>query len=353
MSTQQQQIQMLRDELQKRDAATQQMQQQINQLQSTAQQAQGAAQAAEGCCKTNEEAISSLRTNVGTVQATATATASSLQADKKRISALESPLAIKYKGITITPGGFISANAMYRSKAQNLSNASSFSGMPFSGQPLSHLGELRLNARYSRLSLLAQGKFGGNSVQAYYETDFEGAAQTANENQTNSFTPRLREAWVNVDTASGWSFAGGQTWNLLTPNRTGVGVRGLMLPAHIDASLTVGFHYAREGTFRVSKSFNKKVFIAFAVEGPQTTCASSSTACAGTVPAFPALGQPALTLFGLQGSAGQPSATAPNSAFAAPVSVNWLPDLAGKIAIEPGWGHFELGVIGRFYRVRI
>ena len=356
VSAQQQQIQMLRDELARRDAAMQRVQQQVDSLQSVA----GRVQAAEACCKDNGDALAALKTNVASIQTTATATANSLQAAEKKITALESPLAIKYKGITITPGGFISANGIFRSKAQNLSNASTFAGMPFSGQPLSHLSELRFNARYSRLSMLAEGKWGGNKVQAYYEMDFEGAAQTANENITNSFTPRVREAWANVDTASGWSFAGGQTWNLLTANRTGVGPRGLMLPAHIDASLVVGFHYAREGTFRVYRTVNledkKKLYFAFSLENPQTVCVSSSTACAGTLPAFPLLpggAQPALTLFGLQGSAGQPSAIAPNGGFAAPVSVNWLPDMAGKVALEPGWGHFELGVIGRFYRVRI
>jgi hypothetical protein len=350
VSTQQQQIQMLRDELQRRDAAVQQMQQQLNSLQSTAQQAQSAAQAAEGCCKTNEEGIAALKTNVGTLQTTATATATGLQAAEKSIKELQSPLAIKYKGITITPGGFISANAIYRSKNQNLSNASSFAGMPFSGQPNSHLSELRLNARYSRLSLLAQGKFGGSNVQAYYEMDFEGAAQTANENITNSFTPRVREAWMNVDTPGGWSIAGGQTWSLITANRTGVGVRGLMLPAHIDASLVVGFHYARQGTFRVSKNFNKKVFVAFAVENPETVSTAIPAQFAGCTPPVAAGSR---CLEGLQGSPGQPSATAPNGGFAAAISVDQLPDFAGKIAIEPGWGHFEVGAIGRFFRVRI
>jgi hypothetical protein len=179
VSTQQQQIQMLRDELQRRDAAMQKMQGQLNTLQSTAQQAQSTAQAAEGCCTSNGEAIAALRTNVGTVQTTATATATSLQADEKRISALESPIAIKYKGITITPGGFISANLNWRKNNQNLDNFGGFNALPFNGSSNAHLSELRLTGRYTRLSLLAQGKFGRSAVQAYYEMDFEGAAQTA------------------------------------------------------------------------------------------------------------------------------------------------------------------------------
>ncbi len=347
VNAQQQQIQMLKDELARRDAAMQQVQTQLNSLQSTAQQAQTTAQTAESTSKANEDQLAALKTNVGTIQTTATATATSLQATEKAVKALESPVAIKYKGVTITPGGFISANVNWRQHAQNLDNFANFGGIPFNGQSVananSHMAEFRETARYSRLSLLIEGKTKSFNVQNYYEIDFEGAAQTANENQTNSFTPRLREAWLNIDAPKGVSFAAGQTWSLLTANRTGVGPRGLMLPAHIDASLVLGFHYTRQNTFRVYKKWdlaNKKaIYLAFAAEESQETGGSA------TLGGF--------NIYGLQGSAFQPSATAPNGTFAAGISINPGPDLVGKVAIEPGWGHFELAAIGRFFRDRI
>jgi hypothetical protein len=356
MSAQQQQIQTLRDELARRDAAMQQVQQQVNTLQSAAQQAQTTAQAAESSSKANEDALAALKTNVGTVQTTATATATSLQAAEKAVKALESPTALKYKGITITPGGFIAAQANWRAHNQNLDNFGSFGAIPFDDNSNARLNEFRLTARYSRLSLLGQGKFGSHNVQAYYEMDFEGAAQTANENQTNSWQPRIREAWVNVDGAGGTSFVGGQTWSLLTANRTGVGPRGLALPSHISASLIVGFHYTRQSGFRVYKKWDlankRKVYFAFAVENPETTSA-------GVTPA-------GFTFFGLQGNgSGNPASggnncavdrtvagLAPCSTFASNLSIDSVPDLIAKAAIEPGWGHFELGVIGRTFRNR-
>jgi len=356
MSAQQQQIQMLRDELARRDAAMQQVQQQVNTLQSAAQQAQTTAQAAESSSKANEDALAALKTNVGTVSTTATATATSLQATEKAVKALESPTALKYKGITITPGGFIAAQANWRSHNQNLDNFGSFGAIPFHDNSNARLNEFRLTARYSRVSLLAQGKFGSHNVQAYYEMDFEGAAQTANENQTNSFQPRIRELWANIDGDGGTSFVGGQTWSLLTANRTGVGPRGLALPSHISASLIVGFHYTRQTGVRVYKNWNladkKKVYFAFAVENPETTSA-------GVTPA-------GFTFFGLQGNgSGNPAAAgnncavdrtvaglAPCSTFASNLSIDSVPDLIAKAAIEPGWGHFELAVIGRTFRDR-
>ncbi|MGB9107029.1 MAG: hypothetical protein WCC59_19895, partial [Terriglobales bacterium] len=365
VSAQQQQIQMLRDELARRDAAVQQVQQQVNSLQSAAQQAQSTAQAAQSSSKQNEDALASLKTNVASVQTTATATATSLQAAEKQVKALESPAAIKYKGITITPGGFISANVNWRKNNQNLDNFGGFNALPFNGSSNAHLSELRFTGRYSRLSLLAQGKFGRSNVQAYYEMDFEGAAQTANEVTTNSFQPRIRELWANVDAPGGISFSGGQTWSLITANRTGVGPRGIMLPAHISASLVVGWHYTRQGGFRVYKQWNladkKKLYFAFAAEEGQTTVA-------GATPA-------GITIWGLQGSPtislgagtncnnapvagptinGVPTTgTAPCSTFASGLSINAAPDLIGKVAFEPGWGHFEIGVIGRFFRDRV
>jgi hypothetical protein len=365
VSAQQQQIQMLRDEIARRDSAMQQVQQQVNSLQSAAQQAQSTAQAAQSSSKQNEDALAALKTNVASVDTKATATATSLAATEKQVKGLESPIAVKYKGITLTPGGFISANANWRKNNQNLDNFGGFNALPFDGSSNAHLGEFRLTGRYTRLSLLAQGKFGRSNVQAYYEMDFEGAAQTANEVTTNSFQPRIRELWANVDAPGGVSFSGGQTWSLITANRTGVGPRGLMLPAHISASLVVGWHYTRQSGFRVYKTWDlegkKKLYLAFAAENSQTTSA-------GATPAgfliWGLSGSPTISLGSPTNCNNAPVAgtvingvtttgTAPCSTFAAGLSSNAAPDLIGKIAFEPGWGHFEVGILGRFFRDRV
>ncbi len=365
VSAQQQQIQMLRDELQRRDAAMQQVQQQLNSLQSAAQQAQQAAQSAQSSSKANEDALAALKTNVSTVETSASATANSLQGTEKRVTALESPLAIKYKGITITPGGFISANINFRNHNQNLDNFGSFGAIPFSGSSNGHLTEFRASGRYSRISLLAEGKTKGFNAQAYYEMDFEGAAQTGNENQTNSYQPRIRELWANVDAPHGLSFSAGQEWSAITANRTGIGPRGKMLPAHISASLVVGWHYTRQGAFNVYKTWNfannKKLYWIGSVENSETT----ST---GTIPT-------GFTIIGTQGSSpisagggtncsNAPVAgptvngvtstgLAPCSTLASNTSIDMAPDFITKVALEPGWGHFEVGGMIRFFRDRI
>src|SRR2546426_7172260 len=98
--------------------------------------------------------------------------------------------------------------------------------------------------------------------------DFEGAAPTATEVQTNSFQPRIRQLWAQVEMKNGISFLGGQAWTLLTTNRKGISPTTLFVPLTVTASFNVGYTYARQVAFRVTKGFNDKAWFAFAVENP-------------------------------------------------------------------------------------
>jgi hypothetical protein len=344
VSAQQQQIQMLRDEIARRDAAMQQVQQQVNSLQSQAQQAQTAAQASEACCKTNEDALAALRTNVTTVETKTTAF-------EKRVKGLEEPTSIHYKGIKITPGGFVALYGFWRKANTNADATSTLGGFPLDNSSNAHLSEFRITPRHSNLSLAADGETHGLKTRAYFEIDFEGAAATANETISSSFTPRIREGWVNVTTQSGLSFLGGQTWSLLTPNRSGIGIgpNGELRPATVDASYLVGYHYARLGTFRITKNFNNKTWLAFSVENPEA-------AIKGTAPTQAVLttfnpGSIAATIL-WNGSSGSCCAFF-NAATAVNLSIDAAPDFVGKVAFEPGWGHYEIGAIGRVFRDRV
>ena len=57
-----------------------------------------------------------MKTDVTDLKQNATNAALSLQETQKNIqTSLESPLAIHYKGVTITPGGFVAAETVWRS----------------------------------------------------------------------------------------------------------------------------------------------------------------------------------------------------------------------------------------------
>ena len=133
------------------------------------------------------------------------------------------------------------------------------------------MSEFYGSGRQSRISLLVQGKLDEANLTGYVETDFLGAAVTSNNNESNSYVLRQRQAWAQAAMASGWSFTGGQMWSLVTETRQGTDNRTEALPMTIDPQYTVGFSWARQYAFRVSKNINNKVWIAGSIEDSQET----------------------------------------------------------------------------------
>jgi len=250
---------------------------------------------------------------------------------------------IRYKGVTLTPGGFIEAAMLYRSANENADIGSTFANVPYEGSANSHLSEFRGSARQSRLSLLVAGKVGESKMSGFYEFDFLGAAPTANEVESNSFNIRQRQLWAQVETKSGFSFVAGQTWSLLTLNRRGLSPRSEWIPSTIDAQYVVGYNWARQWSARVTQKLgNRKVWLAASVENPETTLSVVN---------------PPAGVFGFNNS---PNATSPSSLIvvnstpgANGVSTDVAPDVLAKIAFEPGWGHYEIKGLVRFFRDRV
>jgi len=143
----------------------------------------------------------------------------------------ETPMAIRFKGITLTPGGFFEAAGIYRTHNENGDVTSTFGNIPFSGTANSHLSEFRGTARQTRISMLAEGKIHDWRASGYYEFDFLGAAPTANEVQSNSFNPRQRQLWGQIAFNDGLSVLAGQSWLLLTTNRKGLAPLQEMIPS--------------------------------------------------------------------------------------------------------------------------
>jgi hypothetical protein len=253
----------------------------------------------------------------------------------------EEPMSIRYKGLSLTPGGFLEGTMLVRSRNENADIANNYSAIPLNGSSNAKLSEFRGTARNSEFSLLAQGTAGSTNLKGYVETDFLGAAPTANYVESNSWTPRLRQLWVQLDRPSGWTITAGQTWSLLTTNEHGIETLAELRPATEDGQYVVGFTWTRQRAFRVTKNFNNKVWAAFAVENPETTYS------AAFVPA---------NIMGLSNSPN--AATGVNllpflANYSDGFSTELAPDLSAKVAFEPGWGHFEIKALGRFFRDRI
>jgi len=251
------------------------------------------------------------------------------------------PTSFQFKGLTLAPGGFLEGTMLVRTRNENADIANNYSAIPLNGSPNAKLSEFRGTARNSEFSLLVHGTAGRTKLKAYIETDFLGAAPTANYVESNSWTPRLRQLWIQLDSPSGWAITAGQMWSLLTTNQHGIATLAELRPGGEDGQYVVGFSWTRQRAFRVTKNFNNKVWTAFAVESPETTYS------AAFVPA---------NIMGLN--------TSPNAAsgvnllpflanYSNGFSTSLAPDLLAKVAFEPGWGHFEIKAVGRFFRDRI
>jgi hypothetical protein len=334
IDAQQQQIRQLTQQLQSRDSAIQQLQQQVNQVQSAATDAQQKADTAASQSTQQQQDVASVKSDVTDLKLNATNAALSLQETQKNMKdALESPLALHYKGITITPGGFLAAETTWRSHALGADVNTPFNSITFPGASQSHLSEFYGSGRQSRISMLAEGKLNSMKMSGYYESDFLSSGITSNNNQSNSYSLRMRQIWGQAALSSGWSFTGGQMWSLITETKKGVDNRTEALPMTIDAQYTAGFSWARQFGFRVAKDFGDKVWLAFAVENPQTTLGGH--------------GSSANFLVGEQGAGGGLYNASANYSF------NPTPDFVFKAAFEPGWGHYELFGLVTDFRDRI
>src|SRR6202158_475918 len=273
LQSQQEQLTLLKEELAKRDR-------QIDEARDAAAAANArsaeantkASEAVESTAEVKSSAVS-LNSTVSDLKASNEAlktTVATGQAEAKKAME-EGPSTIKYKGINITPGGFIAAETVFRNRATSGDINTPFSGIPYPGNSLAKVTENNFTARQSRVTLLADTKIGSAKATGYYEGDFLGAGTTSNNRQSNSYVFRQRQIWAQLALDTGWSFTGGQMWTLATENRKGIQNRGEALPLQIDPQYVVGFTWARQYGFRVVKDFGGKVALALSIEGPQAT----------------------------------------------------------------------------------
>jgi len=330
LDAQQRRIQQLVEQVQSRDNQIQQLQQQVNQAQNTATQAQQKAEAATSQSTQQQQNFDAMRGDVSDLKMNMSSTALSLQETQKNVNAaIESPSTIHYKGIAITPGGFLAAETVWRSHATGSDINTPFNSIPYAGASQSNMSEFFASGRQSRLSMLAEGKLNSAKLIGYVETDFLSSGITSNNNESNSYTLRFRQAFGQAALNSGWSFTGGQMWSLVTETKKGVDNRSEALPMTIDPQYTVGFSWARQEGFRIAKNLGSKAWFAASVENAQTTLGGH-----GASNNF---------LIGQQGTGGGLYNATANYSY------NKSPDFILKTAFEPGWGHYEVfGIISDF-----
>jgi hypothetical protein len=244
---------------------------------------------------------------------------------------VESPAALHYKGVTLTPGGFVAGESIWRQRAMDADIYTNFNATPYSGAGAAHTSEWVPSARQSRLSMLATGKVPFGTLRGYFEGDFLSAGSTSNNLQSNSYTLRVRQAWGQVE-AGRFTFTGGQMWTLLTEDKQGATPGQEAFPLIFDGNVHVGFTYIRQMGFRAQEAIKPGVNLAIALENSQYQ--------------FSATNAPSNFFFGGVGATGglnNPLANYTNQV---------APDILAKVTFDPGYGHYELGGVARFFRDR-
>jgi hypothetical protein len=338
LQQQQQQIQELRDELRHKDQV-------VQQVQTTAADAATKADAAQSQAVQQQQTVSELKGDVTDLKSSMVSTVVSIQEAQKSVT--DAPTAIHVKGITITPGGFLAAETVRRSRALAADVNTPFNSLTMPGASASAMSEFFGSGRQSRVSMLAEGRLATAKLSGFVEADFLSAGVTSNNNQSNSYSLRQRQAWGQAAFDDGWTFTGGQMWSLVTETRHGADNRTEALPMTIDAAYTAGFSWARQYGVRLSKSFGNKVWFAVSMENAQATLSTH--------------GNVANYLLGSAGAGGgvyngavtsctySSTTNATTCSPAASYAFNPSPDIIAKLAFEPGFGHYEIfGVYSRF-----
>jgi hypothetical protein len=330
------QIDNLKSSLAEKDAQMKQAQEAATDAQAAAAKAQAAADAQQQAVNENTAAATTLKATVEDMRNVNAIAVGSITDETAAIKkAIANPDVINFKGVTISPtGSFLAAETVWRQGATGGDINTPFTGVPLANSDASQLSEFYGSGRQSRIAIKAIGKLPSMTLSGYYELDWLSAGVTSNNNQSNSYTLRQRQLWADALLNSGWDFSGGQGWSLATETTAGLTRGTEILPSTIDAQYEAGFVWTRQYSFRVSKAFNKKFFIGASAENAETLNPAGSNL-------------PTNVLLGSGGTGGGLYNLNANYSF------NYAPDIIVKVALEPGWGHWELIGIQRTFRDRI
>jgi hypothetical protein len=243
--------------------------------------------------------------------------------------------------VKLTWGGFLAAEGVWRQHNATADMGTPFNAIPYPFSPMFGENEFRGSARASRISLLVEGALSpSQKLSGYYEMDFLGVGVTSNYNQSNSWAPRLRQGYFAYDNNDwGFHFLGGQAWSLLTQNTVGITARKENIPLTIDANYVAGFNYTRNWQLRAVQEWGPWATFGVSVEAPAEIVYAST----GAVPNGGVVNQTIVNFTNAGNS------FLGSGAFANNFTTDVAPDIIAKAAFDPGWGHYEVFGLQRFF----
>jgi hypothetical protein len=234
----------------------------------------------------------------------------------------ESPLSVKIGGAEFTPGGFLDFTTFGRSTDLGSGIGTSFGSIPFSHSVAGSLSETRFTMQNSRISLDVNSKYAGFDLHGHIEADFLGFAPPNLYVTSNSNTLRSRLYWLDARKGK-IEFLAGQSWSMLTPNRTGLSPNpsDIFYSQDMDTNYQLGLTWARQAQFRLIYHPTDTVAWGVSIEDPQQLYGNA------TVPS-------ALVAEGDNGSGSITNSNAANN----PATPNVAPDIISKLALDPKIG---------------
>ncbi|MBB2154734.1 hypothetical protein HLH33_00155 [Gluconacetobacter diazotrophicus] len=247
--------------------------------------------------------------------------------------------------VSIILGGFFDTAAVLENRHMASGTFNYWQAMPFPNQSSFHENNFEGSARYSRFSLMARGNVDADTtISGFVETDFGAGAETTNPYESNAYVPRLRQAYLAYDnTRSDNHFLIGQAWSLLTPDRGGIIARQESLPETIESSMLAGQTWARQWQARVVHDMmHHRLWLGLSIENPATIY--DTTGFANTNGSVP-LPNGGTANVGANGTG--------LTEFTTNYSDEIAPDVIGKVAWDPAWGHYEAEGVVRFPHDRV
>lgn len=332
MQAQQAQIDALKQANADKDAQIRETQQSAQGAEAAAATASAKADTVSSSLTESNADVTALKSSVSDLKETNAGLAQTISDTKKDINAaIESPMALRYKGVTITPVAFFAAESVYRQRSLASDVNTPFNSTPYSGASMAHVSEFNFSGRQSRVGALFQGDTGPFKLSGYVEADFLSAGATSNDNQSNSYTLRQRQIWGQAATHSGFTVTGGQMWSLVTETKKSTDNRTENLPMTIDAQYQVGFSWERQPGIRFQQKIGGFTG-ALSLENAQIVYSASNA--------------PSNFFIGAAGTGGGLYNLTAN------YSNNVAPDVIVKATYDAKIAHLEVGGLARFFRDR-
>jgi multidrug efflux pump subunit AcrA (membrane-fusion protein) len=351
LKAQQDQIDALKAQISSKSGDTAAAQQTAADAQAAAAAAAASAQQAQAAAAANASKVDAVSSSVTELKSTTAEQQAQVAASQQKMRAeIESPSALRYKGVTITPGGFAAFEGVYRQHSVNSDINTPLNSIPLPSANEGHVSELNFSGRQSRLSVLVAGDAGSYKLSGYYEMDFLGTGTSSNNNQSNSYVLRQRQIWGKAEMQSGFTVTGGQMWSLVTEDAKGTDARTEVLPQTIDPQYMAGYTWTRQPGIRVQQRFGNFNTHAFTIAASAEQAQITGFTASGQIPVdfyFGGIGQNG----GLYNAAGNIGAG--NTAGTGGITTyanNVAPDVIVKAAFDMPKMHVEVGGIGRFLR---